>query len=435
MLLIYYFHVVLYMTIKNIIEFISKNKNKTIDCNLYDVNLIKNLLIIVKNTFNEHINLKYDTIKIHKLHSNHCSLLFDLFKEYKSIDNITDFVKYYTLNQHNIDLKTIKNDIKNNDKLINIYNKIYNNVGRKEICDIFCNNTFVSIDVLTELETNDLINVTVNNEDLYLSVYYYDIKNVDVYLTNIIRIIKIIKNINTHFNHKNIKFNVIMFLGNCTKNFSGSVITPYNINSGSSIVNIYASVWRKEEYEKVLIHELLHFIETDFICDSTIDLQNKISDLIKYEGINSCNESYNETMAGIINMCYKSIKHDININKIYEIELNFLYIQSAKMIMFFNGENIADLFNKKITIKQTTSALSYILFKMILFHNIFSTVDFIEKINFKCNTMDKIKMFDRFFIGLINDRSYFDVVDYYISILKNIDKNNYIVKNLRMSLI
>ena len=207
------------------------------------------------------------------------------------------------------------------------------------------------------------------------------------------------------------------------------------MNSGSSIPTVYSNLWRKEEYEKVLIHELLHFIKADFFSHEAISLEKKIKTIVSYDTTNSINESYNETLAGIINMCYKSVKYNININKIYEYELNFLYIQTAKLISVFNGDSIKDLFDKKITIKQTTSALSYIIFKMILFHHISKTIDFIEKINFKCNTSDKIELFGDFLLNCINDKTYYNITDYYIKKLETIKNENYIKKNLRMSLI
>jgi hypothetical protein len=224
-------------------------------------------------------------------------------------------------------------------------------------------------------------------------------------------------------------------LGNCKKKISRKIITPLNMNSGTSIPTVYANVWRKEEYEKVLIHELLHFIKADFFNNDAPSLESKIKKIISYESSNSSNESYNETLAGIINMCYKSIKYNINLNKIYEIELNFLYIQTAKLIEIFGGNSIKDLFDKNITIKQTTSALSYIIFKMILFHHIEKTIEFIEKINFKCNSSDKIDLFGEFLIPLIKLKSYVTNVDFYVEKLKTIKNEDKIKKTMRMSLI
>lgn len=437
----------------DIIKFISKNKNSLknpIKKDLYKHSSIIKIIKICKDIMQNESNFAYKINEIKnlpKLHNKTHSSLYDFFKQYFNFTNknITfnsykEFVKYYTYMQHSIDLNKILKDIHLNENLVNMFNNIYKNKERKEICEIFYENKFVSIDVLTELEINNLKNIKIDEIDFNLSLYYYDnIDNIDNYLKNIIIIIKIIKNINKVFNYDDIKINLVVFLGNCKKHIQYNHITPLSMNSGSSIPTIYANIWRKEEYEKVLIHELLHFIEADFYSHEYSELEHKINNIFNYkcfdDGINSSNESYNETLAGIINMCYKSVKYKININKIYEIELNFLYIQTAKLIKFFNGNSINDLFENKICIKQTTSAISYIILKMILFHFIDSTIDFIEKINLKCNEPDKIKLFSDFIVNLINTKSYFNKVDYYILKINNIKNDHYIKKNLRMSLV
>jgi len=72
---------------------------------------------------------------------------------------------------------------------------------------------------------------------------------------------------------------------------------------------------------------------------------------------------------------------------------------------------------------------------MILFHHISKTMDFIEKINFKCNGSNKIDLFSDFLLNCINDNTYYNITNYYIKKLKSIEDENYIKKNLRMSLI
>jgi len=364
------------MSKNEIIKFISKNKNKNKYIDLYNNKFIKTLLLLIKNIIESNTNI---------------------------IKELNYVVK-----------KVIKND---------------------ELTELFYDNNYVSHDILKELETNDINHIVIDNTEYYLSLYYYDTENIDKYLKNIIILIKFIKNINLHFNYSDTKFNVIIFLSNSKKYMPDKIIKPINMNSGSSIPLVYANLWRKEEYEKVLIHELLHFIKADFFNHDALLLENEIKKIVSYHSSNSINESYNETLAGIINMCYKSVKYNININTIYEFELNFLYIQTAKLIAIFDGESIEDLFNKKITIKQTTSALSYIIFKMILFHHISKTMDFIEKINFKCNGTNKINLFGDFLLNCINDNTYYNITNYYIKKLKSIEDENYIKKNLRMSLI
>jgi hypothetical protein len=413
---------------KKIIKFISTNKinlQNNLENKLQDNELINIIIKKVKKVNKKHFiipPLKID--KIFKLRNiNDDSLLYKFFKEYESnIKTKEDFIKYYCFNQHQLNIQEIKNDIKqdnNKDKLLNLFKNIYERTdNRKELSKIFYNNTFVSLDIIDEIECNDLYHIQINDLFYNISLYYYDnVDYIDEYILKIIKIIYLIKEINDHFEPlNNNKYNVIMFLGNQKKLFMSDRITPISMNSGSSIATIYASVWRKEEFEKVLIHELLHFIEGDFYhhIDGYHKLDNDILKIFNIDGLNNPNEAYNETLAGIINMCYKSEQLKVDINKIYNIEMRFLYLQSAKLIKYFDGSYTEDLLNKKIIIKQTTSALSYLFLKMILFHNINDTLEFIMNIDLKCNVKEKVNKFNNFLINKINDKSYVNNVNAYI---------------------
>ncbi len=438
---------------KKILKFISSQKYNPLKIenkyNISDHLLIKKITEKCKVIKSINTIPSYSINKINKLHNlNEDPLLYLLFRElnqYK-IKNVNDFIRFYSYNQHQLNIRNIYNQINDSIKddikktrLLDLYNQIYERKdNRNEISKIFYNNIFVSIDVLQELESFDLNHIIIDSDkDYYLSVYYYDINrdDIDKYLINIIRIIKLMKEINNIFDKELEKINVIMFLGSQKKELFGGSILPISMNSGSSIPTVFASVWRKEEYEKVLIHELLHFICADFHSSNSgyNQIHEAILDKFNVDGKNNPNESYNETLAGIINMCYKSVMLDLNINKIYDIELNFLYLQCAKIIKYFNGNNISDLLNKKIKIKQTTSGLSYLVLKMILFHNIKDTLDFIDSINLKCNNSVTIDKFKTYLIDKINNKSYSDNVNRYISCL--ISNNKFIIRTMRMSVI
>jgi len=426
---------------KKIIKFISKNNISRNDkINLNNNNLIKIILEKVINVNkNNFVIPPFKINKIKRLHAlNDDMLLYTFFKKYNpKIKNKDDFIRYYSFNQHNLNIDKIKSDIKNNEELLDLYGQIYERKdNRKELSKIFYNNTFVSIDVIQEMESFNLNHIKIKDLFYDISIYYYDIDNIDDYLLKIIKIIYLIKEINDNFDPINDdKYNVIIFLGNQKKIFMADKITPISMNSGSSIPEVYASVWRKEELEKVLIHELLHFIKGDFYhhIEGYHKLDNDILKIFNIEGINNPNESYNETLAGIINMCWKSVQLNININKIYEIEMNFLYLQSAKLIKYFGGIYCEDLLNKKITIKQTTSALSYLFLKMILFHNIADSLNFINKMNLKCNETEKINKFNDFLTEKIKDKKYINNVNYYFELLEN--KKKFVYKTMRMSVL
>jgi hypothetical protein len=422
---------------KKIIKFINNNNFKINTINIKNHNIISTILDICKNNLNNNIIPVKNTKIIKKLHEKQeYPQLYYFFKEYKPdiIKTFRDFVIYYSLNQHLIDKTLIEQDIQNNNILFTLFNNIYYpNNDRYEIVNIFYNN-FQSIDVIQELETNDLICIEINLEKIKLKIYYYDIYNIDKYIKNIINIIYIIDNIAIKYDISINNYELFIFLGKNKKYLFNKkkIITPMNINSGATLMSSYVCLWRKEEYEKVLIHELLHYIGIDYHLFQNHELNNTIKEIFNIDGINNMNESYNEFVAAIINMCYKSCKYNIDINFIYDIEIKFLIFQTNKIIRFFNGTNANDLYN--IQISQTSSALSYIIFKTILFLNIVEILNLIEYTKIKLNTYDKIKLYQNLILKLIIEKKYLDILNNNFNIISSTEKK-FIDKTLRMSVI
>lgn len=423
---------------KKIINFIDEINHNYSNINKLNINnkLILNINNIIKNI--KIINLpKYDIKIIKKIHNDNLPLLYNLYSKCfpNEIKNISDFIKYYTIEQLTSD------DIKQyllDDDMNKLYLKIYEDIDERiEIKKIFYNNNFVSIDILYELENNDLKHIFIDNDDYKLSLYYYDIDNnddnIDDYIKNIISIIYIIKTINEIFNISKIKkYNVIIFLAKQRKHLFADMITQMNINSGSSMMATFVTLWRKEEYEKVLIHELCHYIGIDHNIYTNNDIKS-INDQFNIVGINHINESYNETIASIINMCWKSYKLKFDLQKIYDYEMKFLLLQTAKYIDFFKGIKADDLFT--INILQNTSGLSYIVFKMILFYNINDFMNLILENNIKCDDDNKILKYKHFLKDKINIKSYIGLIDVFLKEIKKINKDKFIYKTFRMSAI
>jgi hypothetical protein len=402
--------------IKQFINKIKLNQNFNIDDNN---KFIKNILNISKNINNSEIKIpSYDIQIIKKIHNkDEYPLLYDIIRKMNlKIKNFKDFLIYYTLNQTNIDIENLIKDIPFDE-------------NRNELKDIFYN-SYQSIDIIQEIESNDLNHIVIKTDYYKLSLYYYDIKNIDDEIIKIIKVINLIREINKFYKiNQNDFYNVIIFFGNKKKYLFNErkIITPMNINSGATIIKEYASVWRKEELEKVLIHELLHYIGIDhklFINDN--DKINKLFNVTK----NKINESYNETLAGIINMCWKSQKHNININELYLLELKFLLFQTVKIIKYFDGKYVDDLFTIKIS--QTSWMLSYIILKMILFCNINDIINFIESINLKINSDDDINKYIELLEKKIKNKNYIIQLNDIFNINYN---SEYLNKTMRMTVL
>lgn len=421
---------------KKIIKFINKNNFK-IDNIIINNIFISKVLDICKNKINKHTLSNITQTIIKKIHNkNNYPQLYFFYKEYKpeSIKTFKDFVNFYSLNQHTFNKNLIKEEISNNKYLLDIFNNIYYpNNERSEIVEIFYNN-FQSIDIIQELESNDLNYLKINLDKINLKIYYYDILNINDYINNIINIIYIIDNIAINYDILINNYELFIFLGKNKKYLFNNkkIITPMNINSGSTLISTYVCLWREEEYEKVLIHELLHYIGIDYHLFNNDELNKKIKNIFNIDGINHINESYNESVAAIINMCYKSCKYNININEIYDIEMKFLIFQTNKIIKFFNGNNANDLYNIKIS--QTSSALSYIIFKTIIFLNINNILDLIEYVKIKLNTIDKIKLYENLLLELLYNKNFIDILNFNFNI-KFENNEKFINRTIRMSVI
>lgn len=162
-----------------------------------------------------------------------------------------------------------------------------------------------------------------------------------------------------------------------------------HINSGATVHNILKDnsenniqenapvelyIWRKEEFEKVLIHELIHTLKLDFMSypeELTEVIHSYFN--IPYDISIHVGEAYVETWATILNSIL--ISKNINIFfEIFEKEVLFSLFQFSKVILHFeydcfrkckqslltslhgNNDNVSQF-------KQDTSVFSYYILK------------------------------------------------------------------------
>jgi hypothetical protein len=178
--------------------------------------------------------------------------------------------------------------------------------------------------------------------------------------------------------------------------YKKDILNNNNVNSAvttSCTYNGELLIYRKEEWFKVLIHELFHLTGLDF---STMDIY-KYSKKIKkhFNNINSSMllyESYCEFWATILNSCFKVFFYQVRdkiqnnkraiykktfvneVNKYIEDEKKFSLFQMIKIIKFINNEfTYRDFIMKTIPIRnyyrEKTNVFSYYFIKTILLLN------------------------------------------------------------------
>ena len=437
-----------------IIKFINKNINSP-EIKDYEMsnkinvkhNLIKTIRKIISNVLNSsQIPFNKEKYNLGKLHEDEFPKMYLFFREYLSTDetislnSYKEFVNWFILNQHKINYDNIYKKIKLNDKLVNLFNDMLQiGKNREDLHEILHKNPFVGLDTIHYSEITDLDRINIDSEHAEINLFVeknYDYENI---LTRIIQIVSIMYNLNKEIiKTKSNKIKLNILLGKQKKyTFNNDMFTPINVNSGSCAVGLFVNIWREEELEKVLFHELQHFYFCDFhFHDNNYDiLSSYIKSIFDIDGEDRVNESFNEIMANVLHMIYQSEILKMDIEMIYSYEMYFSIFQMAKIIVFFGGNSFESIFKKNksshIVFKQSTSVLSYYIIKTLLLFNINDTLDLLQKFELKCDS-NKIGEYKLFLEKIFEDRTISKLVDKIIPIIKDLDSNKFISRTMRM---
>ena len=176
---------------------------------------------------------------------------------------------------------------------------------RKNLHTLLYENPFVSLNIQNYYETHTVRYSHHNHNDISLHLYEYltmpKINPTDVFhIVNIMR--KLFK--------KNINVKIVI-LGSPFKKklfniFNDKVILPIHVNSGSTLKGSYVNVWRYEEWQKVLIHEMIHYLEVDFNYRSRgyNKLVSYLDNKFNIDGNIIPSEAYTELLAVIFHTMY-----------------------------------------------------------------------------------------------------------------------------------
>jgi hypothetical protein len=270
--------------------------------------------------------------------------------------NLRLFTKFkYSLNDNNILLEYIKDERNNiinfKRKPVNVlisklhsYDKIYNYTNSKFVDTLNLLNDMKTLNYIYKIEwENNLIIIITDREEDFK-------KRIKI----IIHIIEYLKEITQ--NNKNVI--IYLVLSRLEKNFpiDTKVMKAENANSGYSSNIIF--VWRREEFEKVLFHELIHYFDLDKRTEHT-------HDIIKTTGPHLYFEAMTDFKGIIYHLIYLSLITKKKIKSLLEYELGFVRNQA----MCLNDLWELGEWDKKpkIMIEQKTAAFSYYILKYIMF--------------------------------------------------------------------
>lgn len=195
-----------------------------------------------------------------------------------------------------------------------------------------------------------------NNNKIYLKCTNNKFIKIIKRLPHLLRMIEFIKNGN--------KENIVIYLllSNLKKKIDNNIkIKPKNINSGyTDIVNRYIFIWREEEFEKVLFHELVHFYD--------IDHRDEVYDIyIEYE---SLFEAITDLKGITYNLIYLSLITNKKLDKLINYEFSFIHNQSIMINNLINNN-----------VKLLSPAFSYYVLKSMLINYIISKKFSFEEYN------------------------------------------------------
>ena len=308
-------------------------------------------------------------------------------------------------------LNTIYHDILEGEKYINKLQ--LNNYDNNEINHISLTNstTYFPKEIQNYIKSNIKHKITYSTRiyekiitiNLYTTSKYHNTK-INNIIFNIILIIYVLNKYSSKQCSKKLNINIYLtpFLRKLPKQIN-DIIEPIHVNGGFSTSGCYntgdITIYREEEWYKVLIHELFHNLNLDFATRNI----SKWREILKKEiGIKSkynIYECYCETWARILNICIISFKKSSSKSSFHTIFNKLIYQEQLFSILQCN--KIYKRMKSNINYKENTNAICYYVFTGALMLNY-------KGFLYWCNLRGKIK---------------------FINTIKNIDSFLYLILN------
>jgi len=273
-----------------------------------------------------------------------------------------------------------------------------------------------------------------NNKTIKIDSNYYNFQKIIRKVYSILLFFITHTNINVNCSNK---LSIFLYLSNLKKllpqsrsslnSIRSTNIDKKNVNTGFTFGCSYMNeiyVYRKEEWEKVLIHELIHAFGLDFASQSELNniANNQMLKFFNFnEQLHDLNkdikiyEAYTETWATIINIIFQDDlsksqtgdkKNDISkiIKKIHNQQI-WSMIQYLKLMRFYRLDNLIFENEKQIILKEKVTLYSYYILKcrFLLYINDFFGFYIKDKnqlIDFK-KTKENVNKFTSFIINEI----------------------------------
>jgi len=214
------------------------------------------------------------------------------------------------------------------------------------------NNRFISDEIMTYAKQPLIKSEFMNDKH---TIIIYDIVKKTYKITRLFQLIDFVMRLGNSV----LPCTVHILLAPHTKQFlNTNSIDPVSVNSGMCDRDLnHILIWRRDELEKVLLHELIHFYNIDKVPD-----QKQLENLYKILEINdSPLEAITECWAVILHVIWLTYSLGYGYNYVPDAlayEQKFSKIQAAKVAKKIGTER---------PMKQTTNAYSYYVIKSAIF--------------------------------------------------------------------
>lgn len=283
--------------------------------------------------------------------------------------------------------------------------------------------------------------LVLNNGQAFITLHYNHLSN-----RSIINIVKRCIILSIIHNIKNI-INISIFMVNLKKkmNNKSKVLGKTEINSGVTTMSLLNNndrnicIFRNEEYKKLIIHEIIHYLNLDFKNENYIDFS-------KHFNISSnCElklyESYTEICANIINCMLSSYELNNKKNhrlfkKFLNYEIKFSLFQLAKILIFYKFDNIHDFvrpYDGNNRFRQSTPVFSYFFVKCALLYNMSSFSKFLKE---NCRIFEfnaNLDVYNELILKCCKNDDFLNEIQKYMDFIKNNKIPLFIKKTLRMT--
>ena len=358
-------------------------------------------------------------------------------KEYKKSD-ITKINKYakefYTMAQEGLD------------KLNKLYIDVQCVSNNQEIIEdsINYNNTYFPSEIRLYIEKNDYSSYkfVATIKGIPITVYFFNYLHYSneliVKYSKLVFFVILILDKNLRKSCTS-KLEIKIFLTPYKKLFppyATDIIGPSEVNTGFSTLgcssNGSITIYRQEEWLKVVIHELFHNLDLDF---SSMKLDNIVPFLYKTFGVNSTYqiyETYTEFWARILNIVIVSFLQTSSYKQYLE-----LFHQSMSMERLFSlmqASLIIDRITTNTNYKEESNVLCYYVFTAALFDDYLKFFEWCKKNNTSLFDFKKTKKNLRSFTELLISQSSSSQFRQSIQCIKQSNKEKESV-SLRMTVI